>query len=316
MAERLLKPPAAEPGARIAVVAPASSAKAERIERGMAALRGLGYDAVLSDHARGRHAPYFSGSVEERLGDLHGAFADPEVAAIICTRGGYGSNYLLEGLDLDLIGSHPKPLFGYSDLTVMQTWLLDRVGLVSFHGPMAAADFYRENGVHEASFRAALEGERVTVGAEEGMRTLRAGRARGRLYGGCLSMLAAALGTRFAAETEGTLLFLEDRGVQPYQLDRLLRQMILGGKFEGVRGFIFGEMLECASPGAAAELLEEVIVRVLAPFDVPIAIGVRSGHVSRECVTLPLGVEAELILDEEQQQLQITEAAVRKGRDA
>lgn len=310
MADRLLRPRAVPPGARIAVVAPASSADPDRITRGLAALRALGYDAVLSEHARGKHPPYFSGSVEDRLADLHAAFADPAVAAVMCTRGGYGSNYLLEGLDLDLIRLHPKPFFGYSDLTTMQTWLLDRLGLVTFHGPMAAADFYLEDGVDLPSFQAAIRGGFVEAGPEQGIRVLRAGHARGTLYGGCLSILTAALGTPYAPQTEGKLLFLEDRGAKPYQIDRMLRQMILAGKFEGVRGFLFGEMLDCASPGADPNLLEDVIQRVLEPLRVPIAIGLRSGHVSHGCVTLPLGLEAEVILESDQPRLRILEPAV------
>ena len=109
-------------------------------------------------HLRGRAPHYFSGTAEERLQDFHAAFADPAIAAIICTRGGYGSNYLLEDLDLDLIRQNPKPFFAYSDLTVLQTWLLDKIGLVSFHGPMVAADFCREDGVHRPSFDAAITG--------------------------------------------------------------------------------------------------------------------------------------------------------------
>ncbi|MGB7137360.1 MAG: LD-carboxypeptidase [Acidobacteriaceae bacterium] len=310
MADRLLRPPAVSAGARIAVVAPASSADQDRITRGLAALRALGYDALLSEHARGKHPPYFSGTVEDRLADLHQAFADPTVAAIMCTRGGYGSNYLLDGLDLDLIGSHPKPFFGYSDLTTVQTWLLDRLGLVSFHGPMAAADFYLDAGVHLPSFKGAISGGLVEAGAGEGMRVFRPGHARGTLYGGCLSILTAALGTPYAPQTEGKLLFLEDRNARPYQVDRMLRQLIFAGKLEGVRGFIFGEMLDCTSPGADPNLLEDVIQRVLQPFNVPIAIGLRSGHVSQGCVTLPLGLAAELILENDQPQLRILEPAV------
>src|ERR1700691_3204692 len=116
-----LKPPSVPPGAKIAVLSPASSAKSERTTAGIAKLRALGYNAVASEHAYGKHPPYFSASVEDRLNDLHTAFADPEVAAIICTRGGYGSNYLLENLDLNLIRKHPKPFFAYSDHTAMQT---------------------------------------------------------------------------------------------------------------------------------------------------------------------------------------------------
>lgn len=307
MARNLLKPRAVPPGARVAVLAPASSARPERITRGIEALRSLGYDAFAAEHAYGKHPPYFSGSAEDRLADLHHAFADPTVAAIICARGGYGSNYLLADLDLELIRSHPKPFFAYSDITTLQTWLLAQTGLVSFHGPMCAADFSIQNGVHLESFTASIAGNAFAVGAEQGIRVLRPGRARGSLYGGCLSILVASLGTPYAPQTEGKLLFLEDRGEKPYRIDRLLRQMILAGKFEGVRGFIFGEMLDCADEPAQ---LEEVILRVLADFDVPIAVGVRSGHVSHGNVTLPFGVDAELILDSESPHLQILESAV------
>jgi len=295
----MLKPPAVAPDARVAVIAPASSSKPERLTRGMEALRARGYDAEFGKYAQGRQPPYFSGTAEERLADLHGAFADPEVRAIFCTRGGYGSNYLLEDIDLDLIRDNPKPLFGYSDLTAMQTWLLDELGLISFHGPMVAADFAVDNGVHDASLDASLDGDTVVVGAAEGLRVLKPGQAKGVMYGGCLSILTASLGTRFAPQTEGRLLFLEDVGAKPYQIDRMLRQMVLAGKFDGVTGFIFGEMLECASPGTGPELLEQVILRVLDWFDGPITIGLRSGHVSRSNVTLPFGIEAELILENE-----------------
>jgi len=299
----VVKPAPIFPGALVAVVAPASNARPERIELGLAALRRRGYNAIAAEHALGKEPPYFSGTSEERLDDLHRAFADPAVAAIFCTRGGYGSNYLLEDLDLDVIRDNPKPLFGYSDLTTMQTWLLDQVGLVGFHGPMVAADFYREGGVHEASFAAALSGDIVTAGPGEGLRTLKPGCAQGVMYGGCLSILTFALGTRFAprieTQTEGTLLFIEDVAAKPYQVDRMLRQMLLAGKFDGVTGLIFGEMLECVSPGTSATLLDEVILRVFDWFDGPIAIGLRSGHVSHGNVTLPMGIEAELSLEDE-----------------
>jgi len=306
----VLKPPAVAPDARVAVISPASSSKPERLVRGIEALRARGYDAEFGKYAQGRQAPYFSGTAEQRLADLHAAFADSEVRAIFCTRGGYGSNYLLEDIDLDLIRDNPKPLFGYSDMTAVQTWLLDEVGLVSFHGPMVAADFAVDDGVHDASLDAALDGDVVTASVAEGLRILRPGRAQGVIYGGCLSILTASLGTRFSPQTEGKLLFLEDVGAKPYQVDRMLRQMVLGGKFDGVSGFVFGEMLECTSLGTGPELLEQVILRVLDWFDGPIAIGLRSGHVSRSNVTLPFGNEAELILEDEPV-LQYLEPAVQ-----
>jgi muramoyltetrapeptide carboxypeptidase len=314
--DALLKPPAVPPPARIVVVAPASSADPQRITRGIEALRALGYDAVAAEHLYGRHPPYFSGTPQDRLADLHRAFADPSVAAIVCARGGYGSNYLLAGLDLDLVRTHPKPFFAYSDMTVLQTWLLDQIGLVAFHGPMAAADFSLENGVHLPGFHTALSGGLVHAGGEQGIRVLRPGRARGVVYGGCLSILCSALGTLYAPHTEGKLLFLEDQGEKPYRIDRMLRQMILAGNFEDVRGFIFGEMLGCESPSADVRLLDQVILDVLRDFDVPIAIGLRSGHVSGGNVTLPMGIGAELVLDTDEPLLRYLEPAVSISRHA
>jgi len=290
----LVKPSAVPSDALVAVVSPASTPKPDRVERGLEALRAVGYAPQAADHILTRGPLYFSGTAEMRLRDLHHAFADDEVRAIFATRGGYGSNYLLEGLDLDLIAESAKPFIGYSDLTAPQLWLLDQIQLPVFHGPMVAADFSRQDGVHLPSLRAALTGQTYSVGAAEGLRTLHPGRARGTLYGGCLSMLVALLGTPYEPQTEGKLLFLEDLNARPYQIDRMLWQLAQAGKLDGVRGIVFGEMLDCVSPGAPPELLEEVIQRVFDSFQGPIAIGLRSGHVSRANVTLTFGVEAEL----------------------
>jgi muramoyltetrapeptide carboxypeptidase len=179
---------------------------------------------------------------------------------------------------------------------------------------MVAADFSRGDGVDLISFGAALGGQAYRLGDESGLRVLRSGTARGVLYGGCLSLLAASLGTRFAAQTEGKLLFLEDLGEKPYQIDRMLRQLRLAGKFEGVSGIVFGEMLDCASLGAPADLVERVILTVLDWFPGPIAYGLRSGHVSRSNVTLPFGVEAELIAEGDTVDLRMG-ARVRTDRE-
>jgi muramoyltetrapeptide carboxypeptidase len=306
----LLKPRAVPINAQVAVVSPASTPQPERVERGLAALRSMGFAPQPGEHILTRGPLYFAGTPAMRLRDLHHAFANDEARAIFSTRGGYGSNYLLDGLDLDLIAECAKPLIGYSDLTAVHLWLLDQLQLPAFHGPMLSADFASENGVHLASLRAALAGEPYTVGEAEGLRTLHPGRARGTLYGGCLSILVALLGTPFEPQTEGKLLFLEDVNAKPYQIDRMLWQLRQAGKLEGVRGIVFGEMLECVSPGAPPELLDEVILRSFADFTGPIAIGLRSGHVSRQNVTLTLGVDAELTALEEAR-LHLIEPAVK-----
>jgi len=294
-----LKIPTVASGAAIGLVAPASFAQPERVDRGLAALRALGYAPQLGQYAVERGPLFFAGTREERLTDLHSAFADETNSAVMCLRGGYGSNYLLDGLDLELIRNHPKPFFAYSDLTGVQLRLLDQLGLPAFHGPMAAADFYLENGVHLASFQAAIAGDPYQVGPEEGLRTLKPGTARGTLYGGCLSILVSLLGTPYEPQTEGKLLFLEDVNAKPYQIDRMLWQLRQAGKLEGVCGIVFGEMIDCNSPGASPTLLDDVILRIFEDFDGPIAIGLRSGHVSRENVTLTFGIEAELKIDKE-----------------
>ena len=308
---KLLKPPAVSAGAGISIVAPASSAQLERVEKGMAALRALSYVPSLGLNTLHRGPLYFAGTPEQRITDLHAAFADANTAAVMCLRGGYGSNYILDGLDLDHLRKRPKVFFAYSDLTGVQLRLLDELGLPAFHGPMAAADFYLADGVHMDSFRAAISGTPYQVGAAEGLRPLKRGSVTGTLYGGCLSILVSLLGTRWEPRTEGKLLFIEDVGAKPYQIDRMLWQLREAGKLKDVRGIIFGEMLECVSPGASPDLLDRAILSALHDFEGPIAIGLRSGHVSRKCVTLTFGVQAQLTVGE-QTNLHLLEAAVEK----
>lgn len=310
-AKPLMKLKPVPPGSSISIVAPASFARHERIDLGMQGLRALNYAPEFGENAQAHGPLYFAGSAEQRLADLHAAFADPHSQLVMSLRGGYGSNYILPGIDLDLIRSHPKPFLAYSDLTAVQLRLLDELGLPAFHGPMAAADFYRENGVHLPSFRAALAGEPYTLGPGEGLRPMKMGTARGTLYGGCLSIVVALLGTAWEPRTEGKLLFLEDTGAKPYQIDRMLWQLRQAGKLDGLAGIIFGEMLDCASPGMPPDFLEQVIATVFHDFDGPIAIGLRSGHVSKQNVTLTFGVEAQLRVGEEAE-LHLIEPAVAR----
>ena len=293
---RNLTIPAVRRGARVSVISPASYPQPDRLALGVESLTRMGYLPSVGRQALSKANHYFAGSAQARLEDLHAAFLDPTVGAILCSRGGYGSNYLLSRVDLGLLREHPKPFVAHSDMTCMQTWLLDQIGLISFHGPMVAGDFSRPDGVDDISLQSALGGERWFVDETSGLRTLLPGKANGVLYGGCITLLAASLGTPYAPRTEGKLLFLEDRDVKPYQLDRLLRQLILAGKFEGVTGIIFGEMLDCVAPGQNPGMLDEVILRVFDWFQGPIGIGLRSGHVSRRGVTLAFGIAAELNL--------------------
>lgn len=297
------------PGAAIRVISPASYADPARVDRGLDHLRSLGFQPALGLHTQTRGPLFFAGTPPQRLADLHSAFADPQSIIVACVRGGYGSNYLLPALDLDIFRAHPKPFFAYSDLTGIQLHLLDQLGLPAFHGPMVAADFALDDGVHLASFHSALAGRPYTLGASEGLRTLTPGVASGTLYGGCLSILVSLLGTPWEPATEGKLLFIEDTGAKPYQIDRMLWQLRHAGKLRNVPAIVFGEMLDCASPGAPVDLLDQAIRGALAGLHIPIAIGLRSGHVSRQNVTLTFGVHAELHATGDPQ-LRLLEAAV------
>lgn len=296
--------------AGVSVISPASFGIPERVDRGLERLRQLGFSSRLEANVQTRGPLFFAGQPHQRLADFHDAFADPSTSIVAAVRGGYGSNYLLDGVDLTLVRQHPKPFFAYSDMTGLQLYLLDQIGLPAFHGPMVAADFYLDDGVHLDSFQSAIAGRPYQLGSTEGLRALRPGTARGILYGGCLSILAALIGTPWEPATESKLLFIEDVGVKPYQVDRMLWQLRHAGKLDGVRGIIFGEMLDCYSPGAPPDLLENAILSALQGLDIPIAFGLRSGHVSRNNVTLIFGIEAEIQAGEETR-LTLIEPAIK-----
>jgi muramoyltetrapeptide carboxypeptidase len=236
------------------------------------------------------------------------------VRAIVCARGGYGANYLLPQLDLDKIKSHPKIFVGYSDNTALLTYFADAGGFVTFHGPMAAKDWAHADGVDLDSWESTLWGSQAwDVHLGTGVSGLAEGEAEGVLYGGCLSLLVSSLGTPYEIETQGTILFLEDVAAKPYQIDRMLMQLKLAGKFEAVRGIIFGEMLDCVQTAHQGYTLQEVVMRVVGELSVPVAYGVRSGHVTGKNITLPIGVRAGITVPQGQVRLEILEAAVAKN---
>lgn len=306
------KPPALQAGDTVGIVAPASNIKRELLDAGCETLRKLGYKTFYFDSIFDQDL-YFAGSVERRARELEEMFRRDEVRAVICARGGYGSNYLLDALDLEKIAAHPKIFVGYSDNTTLLTYFADSAGFVTFHGPMVTKDFAVENGIDVSSWEAALAGRHeweLDSGVESGVKPLVEGVADGILYGGCLSMLAASLGTPYEIRMAGTILFLEDLAAKPYQIDRMLMQLKLAGKLAEVRGIVFGEMQDCIQHKDQGYTLEEVVLRVVGDLGVPVAYGLRSGHVSRRNITLPIGVRASLSVGRGEVSLKILEAAV------
>ena len=305
-----VKPPALRPGDVVGIVAPASNVKRADLEAGCEALRRAGYHPVYLDSILERDL-YFAGSVERRARELEDMFMRDDIRAIVCARGGYGANYLFRELDLEKIKAHPKIIVGYSDITTLLTYFHDFAGLITFHGPMAAKDWSHENGVDLPSWYSALSGTTpwdVALGA--GVSGLVEGEAEGILYGGCLSLLVASLGTPYEIKTEGKILFLEDIAAKPFQIDRMFMQLKLGGHLDKVRGIVFGEMIDCAQSANQDYTLQEVITRIIGDLGVPVAFGVKSGHVTSSNITLPFGVRAKLAVSGGQVALKILESAV------
>jgi muramoyltetrapeptide carboxypeptidase len=267
----------------------------------MARLQELGYRTALGKHALDRGPLYYAGTLEHRLEDLHAAFADPSIDGIVCTRGGWGSAELLPHLDAALIRANPKIFIGYSDHTALHSWLHNEANLITFYGPMVAADFARQDGIDLASWRHSVEGDASwSLTAADGLRVLRNGTAEGNLQGGCLAILAESLGTPYAPriytpEIEDSILFLEDIGTKPYQWDSMLLHLRYAGILESVRGIVFGDMSQCVA-AEENDYLERAILHALRDFAGPIAIGLRSGHVDAPNVMLPLGIAVKLDL--------------------
>ncbi len=306
-----IKPRALRPGDKVGIVAPASNVNREMLEAGCDGLRRAGYEPFYFESILERDL-YFAGSVERRARELEAMFARDDIRAIVCARGGYGSNYLPLTLDPTKIVPHPKILVGYSDITTLVCCIADSANFVTFHGPMVTKDFAVADGVDLESWQNAVGGaEEWEIGKDSGAKPLVAGEAEGILYGGCLSMLVASLGTQHEIRTAGTILFLEDVATKPYQIDRMLMQLKLAGKLQDVRGMVFGEMLDCRQSPDQDYTLEEVILRIADDLRIPVAFGLRSGHVSRANITLPIGVRARLTV-QDSVELRILEAATVK----
>jgi muramoyltetrapeptide carboxypeptidase len=307
-----VKPPALRPGDTVGIVAPASNVKRTDLEAGCEALRRAGYQPFYLDSILEQDL-YFAGSVERRARELEEMFVRDDVRAIVCARGGYGANYLLQALDLEKIRAHPKIFVGYSDISTLLTYFHDAAGFITFHGPMVAKDWLHEDGVDLSSWQAAVSKSAswdVPIGAD--VSGLVDGEGEGVLYGGCLSILVASLGTLYEIKTANTILFLEDLAAKPYQIDRMLMQLKLAGCLDEVRGIIFGQMLDCVQTANKGYTLQEVVTRIVGDLGVPVAFGLKSGHVTSDNITLPFGVPAKLTVRSGQVALKMLGSAVTR----
>jgi muramoyltetrapeptide carboxypeptidase len=274
-------------GATLGLIAPAGPPREGTLAQVPALLAAHGFKAKIFPGCAGpAHLGYLVASDAQRLADLHAAFADPEVDAVLCLRGGYGCARLLEQIDTTLLRRHPKLLIGYSDITALHG-LRDRLGLSGLHAPMPASDLLHPEAGPDAHalfslLRRGLQPGDVIEPALPDRDLNQGWQAVGRLIGGNLAVFTALVGTSWAPQADGAIVFLEDVAEEPYRVDRLLVQLRQAGVLDAAAGFLIGSFSEAESPDA-------VLADHLAPLGKPILAGWPTGH-CRPHVALPLGL--------------------------
>jgi len=305
----MIKPKRLKAGDTIGVVAPAGSVDLSELTQGVERLKGMGFRVKLGGSVTKRFR-YLAGTDRERAEDLNRMVSDPEVSAIVCARGGYGTARIIPYLNQGVIAQHPKILVGSSDVTLLLNYIRQRFEWVTFHGPMVAPNFGKQPSMlTDTWFRKILveaHGQGPIV--VEGVKGLSGGQAQGPMVGGCLTMLCNSLGTPYEIQTDGTLLLIEDIDEAPYRVDRMLTQLKAASKFRNVRGVIFGKMPGCQPPTHSSYVLEDVIRDLLADQEFPILYGFPTGH-GGEQVTLPIGIP--LRIDGEAATVALLEPAVQ-----
>jgi len=313
----LHKPKALQPGGTIAIISPAAptAAPTETFAKGKALLENAGFNVVLMPHCHHQNA-YLAGTDAERLADLHAAFGDSAIDAIVCARGGYGCMRLLPDIDFDLIRQNPKVFVGFSDITALHTAFYQQAGLVGFYGPMLTSNLLVEAEKNEIFSQTNLfemitgnEAYPKTVLNRDPFTCFQAGRGQGPLIGGNLSLLTALCGTPWQPQTAGHLLFVEDWHESYYTLDRQFQQLKLAGLFEGITGLLLCDFSEIPDEYdyPLTDHLRRITLELGLSPSIPIGYGFSVGH-GAVTATLPIGVNA--LFDSTTGQLTLLESPV------
>jgi muramoyltetrapeptide carboxypeptidase len=287
-------PPPLGPGARVALIAPAGPLRTpDELTASVAHAASLGWEPLPAQHVHKRDG-YLAGTDRERTHDLNAALQDNRIDGIWCVRGGYGAMRILADVDYDAMRRHPKALIGYSDITALHAAFAERSGVITYHGPTARAEL---TPFARRSLETAVVTQGDSCGAAPEARTLRTGRASGRVVGGNLALLAALAGTPYAPRYDDAILVIEDVGEPNYRIDRMLRQLALSGALARVAGIAFGQFTEGSDPHDAASRALDAVLREAADIaGVPTIAGIPLGHVADQW-TIPLGARSELDAD-------------------
>ena len=284
----LIKPPRLRQGDLLGVVAPAGIFERQLLDAGLRKWEALGFRVREGASLHERHR-YFAGTDETRAEEFNAMLRDPEVAAIVCARGGYGAMRLAARIDWAAARARPRVFLGFSDISFLHCAFQKEVGQVVFHGPMAANLAFLSQPPERDRFLLDLlmdPDARPTI-TDPGLRALRPGRAAGPLVGGCLSILHVTLGTRWEVETRGCILLLEDHREPAYRIDRMLTHLKLAGKLDGIAGLALGNL------DLPLDEVAPIVDEVLGDAPIPILAGLPVGH-GKVNVPLPLGVMAEI----------------------
>ncbi len=305
-------------GDTIGLIAPASSFSDDAYQNAIKNLKYFGFKVKEGRHLHDQKG-YLAGEDINRAADINAFFADESIDGIWCLRGGYGTTRLLSMLDYKTIKRNPKALIGYSDITALLMAIHHKTGLIGFHGPVATSDFppYSEQYFREVMMDAkpsiypiadANQETGLTDSAFEA-RTIRSGKAQGKLLGGNLSLLSAMIGTPYMPNAKNAIVFIEDIGEKPYRIDRMMTQLLESGWLQEANGLVLGIFNDChPDEGDRSLTLKEVINDRTQGLNIPIAYGYSFGHISNQ-MTLPIGAKVEMDADEIS--LRLLEKAVR-----
>jgi muramoyltetrapeptide carboxypeptidase len=285
--------PFLKPGDPITVVAPSGVVDRRRLAAGIAYLRRRGHPVITAPHVKARDG-YFAGRDAARAADLNAAFADDRAGAIFLARGGYGLTRILDCLDLEKIRRRPRPLLGFSDATALFMALQRRGPYLVHYGPLVS-EMGDPRAFDEESLWSALYGrpEAFTIRFRSSD-VLRQGTGKGRVIGGCLSLLVSLLGTPHDPDYRGAILFWEEIAEEPYRIDRMLAQLRNAGKFDQIQGMVVGSLTGCHAPAGRPSLdVRRILSDLTARARFPIVWNLRAGHIPGK-ITLPLGIEATL----------------------
>ena len=309
----MIKPPALKSNATIGILSPSSWMNESDLKLAITVFEEKGYHLVLGKSVFLKNHT-FAGTPEQRANDINNMFANPDIGAIICARGGYGANRVLPLLDYDLIKANPKIFMGYSDVTAFLTSITQKTGLVTFHGPMLSSF---KKGMVDYNFdlieKTLFGYESITIQSPRELqcRVLKSGKAEGPLWGGNMCLLINRLGTPDQLNTDGTILFIEDIGEYLYAIDRMMVHMKKAGMFDNIKGLIIGELVDMKDYDEPfGKSTDEIVMDVCGDLEIPIISNFPCGH-GMYHATMPISIPVRLDSDSQSPTLTILESPVK-----